>query len=437
MSAHRENLCSDAGESPVPVFSDERIAEQKTTEGSGLVAVFVKIDDFSELCATSNDIGGSTIHDCLTDHFIELIPESVDSYQLPRTGFVHLMDGSRDQSEIEQILQRLIMATKSPFYTADYPFNVSISIGVARSTSVNGKDSGLLDRAQFAQYQASKQNGSACEFYDSEKAETIRNEVSLKNDLYTALEKDEFVLEFQPIVSLEDYTVEGAEALIRWHHPERGIVSPGEFIPLAERTGQILFLDRWVIRQAIKQANQWHHELDRDLTVGINLSAWQFRDNHLVDKVGELLEETGLPPSILKFEVTETSMMQDVERTGRVLRDLENLGVQVALDDFGTGHATFEYLSQFPINELKIDRSFLDFDDVYSKNQQLVEMMIQTGQRIGTNILTEGIETSEQLNFLRNRGCEKGQGFLFSRPVPPSELSALAERNEPLYREQE
>ena len=150
-------------------------------------------------------------------------------------------------------------------------------------------------------------------------------------------------------------------------------------------------------------------------------------------RVSELLDETGLPPSVLKFEVTETSMMKDVERTGRVLQDLEDLGVQVALDDFGTGHATFEYLSQFPIDELKIDRSFLNFNDVYSKNQQLVEMMIQTGQRIGTDILTEGIETTDQLNFLRNRGCEKAQGFLFSKPLPPAEFRALAERNEPLY----
>lgn len=426
------SLRRNGEDSSVPILDEERILVNQTRTKEPLSVLFVKIDDFSKLCTVSDRITGIELYEHLAEHFGEFIPEASDTYQLPRSGLVYLVDG-KSRENVEDVVGGLVAATESPVEVGNRGLNLSVSIGIARGTTTT--DGNLLDRAQFARYHASQETGSAYAFFDEQEAESTRDEVSLKNDLYTALERDEFVLEFQPIVSLEDFTIEGAEALVRWHHPERGVVSPGQFIPLAERTGQILFLDRWVIEEALRQAARWHEELERDLTIGINLSAWQFRDNYLVEKVDELLDETGLPPSTVKFEVTETSMMQDVDRTGRVLQDLEDLGVQVALDDFGTGHATFEYLSQFPIDELKIDRSFLDFDDVYSKNQQLVEIMIQTGQRIGTDILTEGIETPEQLHFLRNRGCEKAQGFLFSKPLPTDDFHSLVEDNEPLYQE--
>lgn len=432
MASPPANLRRNDGEPSVPILDDERILVNETRRKEKLAVLFVKIDDFSKLCTVSDRITGTELYEHLAEHFGEFIPETGETYQLPRSGLVYLMDGE-PRENVEEVASGLVAATESPVEVENRGLNLSASIGIARGTTTT--DGNLLDRAQFARYHASKETGSAYAFFDEQEAESTRDEVSLKNDLYSALEQDEFVLEFQPIVSLEDFTIEGAEALIRWHHPERGVLSPGKFIPLAERTGQILFLDRWVIEEALRQAARWHEELSRNLTVGINLSAWQFRDNYLVEKVDELLDETGLPPSTVKFEVTETSMMQDVDRTGRVLQDLEDLGVQVALDDFGTGHATFEYLSQFPIDELKIDRSFLDFDDVYAKNQQLVEIMIQTGQRIGTDILTEGIETPEQLDFLRNRGCEKAQGFLFSKPLSTNDFHSLVEDNEPLYRE--
>lgn len=426
---------STNGQGPkVPVFdSDSQVINQLNEQTLTAVA-FVKIDNFGKLCTSSQRIDGSSIFKHILDQCNDLTPQDVQAFRLPRTGFIYVFDSDSVETddEIEEFVQRLVNGTKSPLEIDGRSFNVSLSIGIAKNYG-DDYSLGLLDRAQFAQSGAAEQDGSAYEYYDPERAKRIRDEVSLKNDIYQALENDEFYLEYQPVVSLKDFSIIGAEALLRWEHPERGTISPGEFIPLAEKTGQILFLDRWVIKTAVKKAAEWSNRWDQDIPLGVNISAWQFRDDFLVDKLEEILTESGLDPSLIKIEVTETSMMKDVERTADVLRSLKDIGVRISLDDFGTGHATFEYLSQFPIDELKIDRSFLNFDDVYAKNQKLVDMMIQTGKRVGTDILAEGIETPEQLDFLKNRGCEKAQGFLFSKPLPYSDFEFLVGNDERLH----
>jgi EAL domain-containing protein (putative c-di-GMP-specific phosphodiesterase class I)/GGDEF domain-containing protein len=409
---------------------DKKIGQLRRNTGR-LNVLFVKIEEFGRLCATRSSVNGTQIFKANYERFVKLLPEHAQIIPLPRTGLVVLLDEGC-QTTVEETAQQLVSASENPFSIDDHSVSVSVRVGIARDSDAE-EEINLLDRAQFAQQNIEQDSDRPYRFYDSAHAERISAEVSLKNDLYSALDQDEFFLCYQPVVDLRDYTVEGAEALIRWRHPERGIVSPGEFIPLAEKTGQILFLDRWVLKTAVKQSAKWHQDHGWELPVGVNLSAWQFRDNFLVDKVAEILNETELPPSLLKLEVTETAVMKDVERAGEVLRELKKLGVTISLDDFGTGHATFEYLSQFPIDELKIDRTFLDFDDVYAKNRKLVDIMIETGKRIGTNILAEGIETQEQLEFLRNRGCETAQGFIFSRPLPRSDFRTVVEREEPLY----
>lgn len=419
------------GKQESSILVDESIISRLKAEVDDLGVVFVKIAEFSKYCSTHEHVGGSDILEGVSNQFKRLLPDGVDEFILPRLGLVYVLKDDVARKALEDFVQRLSNRAKSPFAVKDQSYNLSIGIGIARSWCEGDGD--LIDRAQFAEFKSSEENGNTYHFYKTDEAETIRDEVNLKNDLYTALDEDQFFLKYQPVVSLDDYTVKGGEALVRWDHPERGEISPGKFIPLAERTGQILFLDRWVIKRALKQVVRWEEALDEDCAIGINISAWQFRDDYLIEKMSESLEEMDLPPSLIKVEVTETSMMKDVDRTARVLHGLDDLGVRIALDDFGTGHSSFEYLSQFPIDELKIDRSFLDFDDVYSKNRGLVDMMIQTGKRVGTSILAEGVETTEQLNFLRNRGCEKAQGFLFSRPISTAEFSSLVEANEPIY----
>lgn len=415
----------------LPVYDGEGVPDDLSFEADDICVVFVKIDNFGKICGTNDHPEGTRISGELINRLCELRPLECDAFRLPRVGFFFVM-ADRDREEIEEFTQRMANATKSPLDVDGKVLNVSLSIGVAQSVdTVEGR---LLDRAQFAASSAAGESGSAYEFYDSTVADRITEEESLKNDLYEALDEDQFFLVFQPLVSLDDYSVIGAEALIRWEHPERGTISPGTFIPLAEKTGQILFLDRWVLRNAVEQAAEWSEHFGSSFQLGVNISAWQFRDDFLLDKISGILAESGYPPEQLTIEVTETSVMEDVQRTGRVLEGLKEQGIQVALDDFGTGHATFEYLSQFPIDELKIDRSFLNFDDVYTKNQELVDIMIQTGKRIGTSILAEGVETEDQLTFLRNRGCERAQGFLLARPQPPEEFQRILESDEPLYR---
>jgi EAL domain-containing protein (putative c-di-GMP-specific phosphodiesterase class I)/GGDEF domain-containing protein len=414
----------------LPLYDDEGIPDDLSFEADDFCVVFVNIDNFGRMCGANGNPGGSRIYGELINRLCELRPLECDAFKLPRSGFLFVM-ADRDRELVKEFTQRIVNATKSPFELDGFSLNVSLSIGVAQSGDKTEGDP--VDRAQFAASSAARESGSVFEFYDSNEADRITEEVLLKNDLYDALDNGGFFLKYQPVVSLDDYTVCGAEALIRWDHPQRGKISPGAFIPLAEKTGQILFLDRWVVKEAFKQAEFWYEETGKKLPLGINISAWQFRDNHLIDKVEELVDKTTLPPSHIKIEVTETSMMKDVDRTAAVLRELGDLGVQIALDDFGTGHATFEYLSQFPIDELKIDRSFLDFDDVYQKNQKLVDMMIETGERVGTNILAEGVETERQLKFVKNRGCQSAQGFLFEKPILPEKFLELVREQRTLF----
>lgn len=414
----------------LPIYDDDGLPDDLSFEADEFCVVFVKIDNFGRMCGANGNPGGSRIYGELINRLCELRPLECDAFKLPRIGFLFVM-ADREREKIKEFTQRMVNATKSPFDVDGFALNVSLSIGVSQSTDAT--EGNPLDRAQFAASSAAEESGSAYEFYDSSEADRITEEVSLKNDLYEALDRDQFFLEYQPVVSLEDYSVIGAEALIRWDHPERGVIPPGNFIPLAEKTGQILFLDRWVLRNAVEQAAEWSEFLDTSFQLGVNISAWQFRDDFLQEKISGILEESGYPPEQLTIEVTETSVMEDVKRTGRVLEGLKEKGIQIALDDFGTGHATFEYLSQFPIDELKIDRSFLNFDDVYTKNQELVDIMIQTGKRIGTTILAEGVETNDQLNFVRNRGCERAQGFLMARPQSAGNFRAILESDEPLH----
>jgi EAL domain-containing protein (putative c-di-GMP-specific phosphodiesterase class I) len=257
----------------------------------------------------------------------------------------------------------------------------------------------------------------------------IAERLALENSLRHALERGEFVVHYQPQVNIETGRIVGVEALVRWQHPERGLVSPLEFIPVAEETGLIVPLGAWVLRTACAQNRAWQDAGLPPMRMAVNLSARQFQRRDLLDTVAGVLSETGLPPQYLQLEITEGAAMQDVDLTLAILRELREAGVQISIDDFGTGHSSLSYLKRFPIDVVKIDQSFVQDLTVDPNDAAIASTIIVMAHALNLKVIAEGVETAEQLAFLRERDCDEMQGFLFSRPAPAPELDQMLRRN--------
>lgn len=251
----------------------------------------------------------------------------------------------------------------------------------------------------------------------------------LESDLRRAIEQGEFLLHYQPKVVLKDGEIFGVEALVRWEHPEQGLVSPARFIPVAEETGLIVPLGRWVLKEACRQAKEWQERYPADppLAMSVNLSARQFRDLGLVEEVAGILEESGLDASSLILEITETAAMEDVSFTTAMLGELKALGVKLAMDDFGTGYTSLSYLKRFPVDILKIDRSIVSEVDRHPEDAAIVSATITLAHALGLGVVAEGVETSEELAELHKVGCDIGQGYYWWRPSPANAVAALLE----------
>lgn len=257
-------------------------------------------------------------------------------------------------------------------------------------------------------------------FYSSI-SENFKLMLTMEAELRRALKEGQFELHYQPQINLLTNEVVGLEALIRWNHPEKGFISPSEFIPLAEKTGLIIDIGDWVLSEACRQNKEWQDKGYKPITVSVNLSAKQFYQRNLVEKIHDILDETGLEPSYLELEITERMAMSNEEEILETLHALRRLGVLVSIDDFGTGYSSFKYLSVFPITKLKIDRMFLD--EQKKENQAIVKSIIHMSHSLNMKVIAEGVETREQLDFLTSERCDEMQGYLFSRPLPPKQLT--------------
>src|SRR3984893_16892109 len=243
--------------------------------------------------------------------------------------------------------------------------------------------------------------------------------LKLETDLRRAMDRDEFRVHYQPIVSLRDCRIIGVEALLRWQRPGFGLVMPGEFVPVAEETGLILLSGLWVLREACRQVRAWNLQFPSDpaFTVAVNISGKQFAQPDLVSQVGDILREECLDPHYLKLELTETVTMRDVERAARILGELKTLGVRLSMDDFGTGYSSLSHLRRFPLDTLKIDRSFVAEMENSSESRAIVQMIMSLGCNLGMEMVAEGVETAKQVSLLKSLGCEYAQGYFFSKPI--------------------
>jgi EAL domain-containing protein (putative c-di-GMP-specific phosphodiesterase class I) len=249
----------------------------------------------------------------------------------------------------------------------------------------------------------------------------------MESHLHRALEKNELILYYQPRVDSKSEKIRAVEALIRWNSPEFGMVPPVKFIPIAEETGLIISIGEWVLRTACKQNKLWQDAGNKPISVSVNLSALQFAQPNLLDKIGEILEETGLEPRWLELEITEGIIIKNIQFTIHILERLKAMGVKVSLDDFGTGFSSLNYLKNFKIDTLKIDSSFVRDINGDNKNTAIVNAIISLGKNLDLNVTAEGVETTAQLDFLKLNGCHEIQGYLYSRPIPPNEFEKLIE----------
>ncbi|XHX77375.1 MAG: putative bifunctional diguanylate cyclase/phosphodiesterase [Stenomitos frigidus ULC029] len=327
--------------------------------------------------------------------------------------------------------ENIQQALTTPFNLNDQDIFVTASIGIAWNQTGYDRAEDLLHDADTAMYQAKALGKARYEIFDIGVRLEATSRLRLERDLRLALERQEFRLYYQPIVSVETQKNAGFEALIRWQHPENGLLSPLKFITLAEETGLINPIGQWVLREACRQLCLWQRQMPMEppLTVSVNLSAQQFSQPDLVEQVQQSLQESGLNPHSLRLEITESAIMESPEVAATMLQQIKALGVQIYIDDFGTGYSSLAYLHRFPIDTLKIDRSFINRVDVDLEQLEIVRTIIQLAWNLGISVVAEGVETHKQLMQLKALRCEYAQGFFFSKPINGEAAGALIKHN--------
>lgn len=341
--------------------------------------------------------------------------------------FTILLEDIKDISDATRMADRIYQELSLPFNLSGHEVFTTVSIGIAISTLGYDRPEDLLRDADMTMYRAKALGKGRLEVFDPTLHDRAMARLQLEIDLRRALERQELQLYYQPIVSLNNGRIAGYEALVRWQHPQRGLVSPVEFIPLAEETGLIMPLGMWVLRQACQQLRAWQQQMPTDppLTVNVNLSGKQFEQPNLIENIKQVLEETGLNASSLKLEVTESVLVENAAPAVAILKQLRALGIKLAIDDFGTGYSSLSYLHQMPIDTLKIDRSFVQNIDCDPEKIEMIRTIVSLAWNLGMNVVAEGVETKKQMYQLQALRCDYGQGYYFSRPLDADAARAV------------
>ena len=404
--------------------------ESKHRHTDLFAVLFLDLDRFKNI----NDSLGHTHGDLLLVAFaqrLERILRPTDT--LARFGgdeFAILLTGISDSNDAMRVAQRIQDDLTLPFDLDKSSSFTTASIGIALSTSAYEKPEDILRDADTAMYRA-KENGKArYEMFDAGMHARAVSRLRMESDLRQAVEQKEFCIHYQPIIALATGRLAGFEALIRWNHPREGLISPAEFVPVAEETGLIVAIGQWVLEEACTALHRWHQisPCHRALSLSVNLSGRQVSQPDLVEQVKQALEQSKLNPHCLKLEITESVVMENAETATAMFKQLRALGVQLSLDDFGTGYSSLSYLHRFPVNFLKIDRSFVGRMTETDDNAEIVRTIITLARNLGMEVIAEGIETKAQNEQLKALGCEYGQGYLFSHPVASAEVLTILEK---------
>ncbi|BAU12171.1 response regulator receiver modulated diguanylate cyclase/phosphodiesterase with PAS/PAC sensor [Leptolyngbya sp. NIES-3755] len=347
--------------------------------------------------------------------------------------FTILLENIQSDNDATKIAERVQQALSTPFNLNGHEVFTSASIGITLSSTDFDRPEDLLRGADIAMYRA-KAQGKAChEVFDTDMHTHVVALMQLENDLRKAVERQDFELYYQPIVALATGRIMGFEALVRWQHPEQGIISPGKFVPIAEETGLIIPLGHWVLREACRQLKRWQDEFapEPPLTISVNLSSRQFSQPSLINQIRQILTDTGVDAHCIKLEITESAIMENTESAMDMLLQLKAMGIQLSVDDFGTGYSSLGYLYRFPMDVLKIDRSFVSRVDIDGEKLELVRTIITLAWNLGMDVVAEGVETTKQLAQLKALKCEYAQGYLFSKPLTRIDAAKLIPQSNP------
>jgi diguanylate cyclase (GGDEF)-like protein/PAS domain S-box-containing protein len=400
------------------------VALQRARHRDHVVVMYLDLDNFKSV---NDSLGHSAGDQLLVTAAARLLNATRGSDTVARLGgdeFAILLENVREDGEARIVADRIARTMREPIHVGEDNVFVGVSIGIARALEEDGADE-VLRNADVAMYTAKGKGKGNYQFFEQSMRTAVVDRLELEADLRTALAREEFELFFQPLVQLESTRIVGVEALVRWNHPRRGMLQPLDFIPVAEETGQIIPLGRWVMSEACRQAHAWWNTLpDTDRSsIAVNVSGRQLRDPSFVEDVAGALAESGLRPSRLVLEITETVIMHRTEGIMQRLRALKELGIQLAIDDFGTGYSSLNYLQQFPIDIIKIDKTFVDGLQRNDAGTALTRTIIGLGFTLGLSTVAEGIEEDQQRTALQELGCVLGQGFLFARPLNAGETT--------------
>jgi diguanylate cyclase (GGDEF)-like protein len=403
----------------------EQMQARAKRSGNESAVLFIDLDGFKQVNDTLGHEAGDQLLKSVAARLLATLREGDTIARLGGDEFVVLVEGATPTGSPEFVAERLLEVLREPFEVPDVArptVRITASIGIAHGNRMSATD--LLRDADIALYEAKAAGRDRFVTFRREMQTAVEDRLTLELDARGALDRGEYFLMYQPIFELESGRVLGVEALVRWNHPRRGLVQPDAFIPMLEETKLIVDVGRWVIEEACRQAQGWRLP-ERDMYVSVNVSARQLDGDHLVRDLRRALEATGLPPSALVIELTETAIMYDAEATAHQLRAIKELGVSVAIDDFGTGYSSLAYLRQFPVDILKIDRSFVSSISDSAESSALIHTLVQLGKQLGLKTLAEGIEQHDQFCQLQQEECDSGQGFMFARPLAADAVDAF------------
>ncbi|MCL1464116.1 GGDEF domain-containing response regulator [Argonema galeatum] len=406
----------------------DRAFKRAKRERDYLFAVlFLDIDRFKIV----NDSFGHTIGDRLLIAIAQRLENSLRTADtVARLGgdeFAILLEDIENINDACRAADRILSELSSPFNIDAYETFTNASIGIVCSLSSYERAEDLIRDADIAMYRAKSLGKGRYQVFDTAMHLQVIALSQLENDLRRAIDRCEFQVYYQPIVSLATSKIVGFEALVRWQHPQRGLVPPGEFIPLAQETGALMQIDWWVMRSACRQTRLWQQQIPTSslLTISVNLCSKHFAQSNLIEQIDGVLRDTGLAATSLKLEITESAIIENAESAAATLSQLRALGIQLSIDDFGTGYSSLSYLHRFPVNTLKIDRSFINNMGEDRESSEIVRTIVMLAHNLGIDVIAEGVETRQQLTKLRELQCEYGQGYFFSRPLPSQEAEKL------------
>lgn len=405
------------------LFADRLIqALARRRKNGGVAVIFFDLDGFKVVNDTLGHPVGDRVLVAVAARLRDCVRVGDTVARLGGDEFAVLIEGADIEMVASAVTDHISASLEAPHQVDGRDISLRASAGIAVAGPGEGAEE-LLRNADLAMYRAKEHQSSSYAFYDPQMHASLVERVALENDLANAVERGEFVLHYQPTFSIPSGEITGVEALIRWNHPERGMVSPLTFIPVAEETGLILDIGAWVLREACRQAVEW--QALRPLSMNINLSAAQLRDDRILHQVARCLNEFELPPESIVLEMTESILMDRFEETLALLTRLKEVGVRLAIDDFGTGYSSLSYLHRFPVDVLKIDRSFVEGLAARGTDAAFVRTIVQLGRALGLTTVAEGIEDEAQLAALRAIGCDIGQGFYFSKPLPVADFTEM------------